>query len=503
MSAVLVVDDDRTVTHMVTRGLAKAGIQTISASTADEGLEVLSTRLAEVDACLLDILLPGDSGLEVVKRIHSVDPKLPVLFITSSLSSDLAIEAMKLGAFDYVVKPLDLPSLTELVQKAIDIRRKMSVPVSMSEEVSGKELSDLIVGNSPAMQEVYKAIGRVAQQDVSVLIEGESGTGKELVARAIYHHSHRADHPYLAVNCAAIPETLLESELFGHEKGAFTGADRRRIGKFEQCSGGTILLDEIGDMPRMLQGKILRILQSQEFERVGGNETIRTDVRIIAATNRNLEQMVEDGEFREDLYYRVKGFLIRVPPLRERGTDLILLLEHFLLRFNNDLGKDVEKISSEALEILQRHSWPGNVRELENVVRQAILQATGSVIVPHFLPNLDVHVTPTPSETTETATSEQDLGVFIERRIAAGSENLYAETVEYLERRLIRRVLEITAGNQSQASRMLGITRGSLRNKMRALEICIEQVVSVGWTSQWRTNGEHLATPAAGDAAVH
>jgi two-component system nitrogen regulation response regulator GlnG len=480
MPAVVVVDDDKAVIQLATRGLTKAGIRVFAAGSADEAFRILADRLDEVDACLLDILLPDASGLDVFKRIYALDPKLPVLFITGSTSSDVAIEAMKLGAFDYVTKPLNLPSLIEVVQRAIDIRHKMSLPAPVDEEIHAKEGRDLILGNSPAMGEVYKAIGRVAEQDVSVLIEGESGTGKELVAQAIYHHSHRADQPFLAVNCAAIPETLLESELFGHEKGAFTGADRRHIGKFEQCSGGTIFLDEIGDMPRALQGKILRILQSHEFERVGGNETIRTDVRVIAATNQNLEQMVAHGDFREDLYYRLKGFLIRVPPLRERGQDLVLLLEHFLARFNAELGKDVEKISNEALDILLRYRWPGNVRELENVVKQAILQATGSVIVPHFLPNLDIHCDGLSGEPPSAGGGEQDLAVFIERRIRSRSEDLYAEAVTHLERQLLRRVLEATGGNQSRASRMLGITRGSLRNKIRALDICIEPVVSVG-----------------------
>lgn len=480
MSAVLVVDDDKAVIQVVTRGLTKAGIQVFAASTPDEGIELLSQHRGKIDACLLDILLSGASGLDVFKRVHSLDPKLPVLFITGSTSSDVAIEAMKLGAFDYITKPLDLPSLSERVRRAIDVRRKMSGSLAVEDEIRAKEMRDPIVGNSPAMAEVYKAIGRVAEQDVSVLIEGESGTGKELVARSIYCHSRRADRPFLAVNCAAIPEPLLESELFGHEKGAFTGADRRRIGKFEQCSGGTIFLDEIGDMPRPLQGKILRILQSQEFERVGGNETIRTDVRVIAATNQDLEQMVARGDFREDLYYRLKGFLIRVPPLRERGQDLISLLEHFLARFNAEFGKGVEKISNEALEILQRYHWPGNVRELENVVKQAILQATGSVIVPHFLPNLNFNGARMCASPPHGGPSEQDLAAFIENRMRSRSENLYAESVAHLERHLLRRVLEATHGNQSRASRMLGITRGSLRNKIRALDISIEQVVSVG-----------------------
>ncbi len=273
-------------------------------------------REAQPDAALLDILLPKTSGLELFEELRAADAKLPIVFITSLASSETAIKAMTLGAFDYLLKPLDVARIRDLVGQALEIRRLMSIPVelpgtdSQADDATSPVRGDTLVGSSPQMQEVYKAIGRVAPQDVTVLIRGESGTGKELVARAVYQHSPRHKSQFLAVNCAAIPDALLESELFGHEKGAFTGADQRRIGKFEQCSGGTLFLDEIGDMSPLVQSKVLRVLQSQQFERVGGNQTITTDVRVIAATNRLLEKMVEEGEFRSDLYYRLSGFTI-------------------------------------------------------------------------------------------------------------------------------------------------------------------------------------------------
>ncbi|MHB8897525.1 MAG: sigma-54-dependent transcriptional regulator [Thermoguttaceae bacterium] len=479
MPTILVVDDDRTIIHMVSKALSVAQIEVFSAHDATEGLRILAERTPQIDACLLDIMLPDHSGLDAFAQFQRVDKKLPIIFITSDSSSATAMEAMKKGAFDYVLKPIDLPALRSLVEKAIEIRRKMLVPVEMSADISARESADAIIGNSTKMQEVYKAVGRVAPQDVTVLVVGESGTGKELVARAVYQHSHRMDRPFLAVNCAAIPETLLESELFGHEKGAFTGADRRRIGKFEQCSGGTLFLDEIGDMPHALQSKILRVLQSQQFERLGGNETIQTDVRIIAATNRDLESLVEEGQFREDLYYRLRGFVILLPPLRERGQDVALLLRHFLARFNRELGKTVENISPETMKILNTYTWPGNVRELENVIKQTLIQATGSVIIPEFLPPLSAGgITSSSADRYGDEESEQ-LVSYIQRRIDVGSENLYAEALEFMELRLLRRVLDETGGNQSQAARVLGITRGSLRNKIRMLGIEIEQVTRV------------------------
>ncbi len=477
MPTILVIDDDRTVVHMISRALGDEDTEVVSASDATKGLEILAERKPRIDVCLLDIMLPDISGLEAFEEFHRLDGKLPVIFITSDSSSGTAIEAMKKGAFDYVLKPLDLPHLKKIVTKAIVIRRKMLIPVEMSTDATAKESADPIIGNSRKMQEVYKSVGRVASQDMTVLICGESGTGKELVARAIYHHSQRVNKPFLAVNCAAIPETLLESELFGHEKGAFTGADRRRIGKFEQCSGGTIFLDEIGDMPPALQSKILRLLQSQQFERLGGNETIQTDVRIIAATNRNLEALIEEGQFREDLYYRLRGFVILLPSLRDREEDITLLLRHFLARYNRELGKSLESIAQETMDILTNYSWPGNVRELENVVKQTLVQATGSIVIPEFLPPFGGEE---PVTDKDGGAESEQLECFINRRIAAGSEGLHAESIEFLERRLLRRVLHETGGNQSHAAQILGITRGSLRNKIRSLGIEIEQVVRVG-----------------------
>jgi two-component system nitrogen regulation response regulator GlnG len=296
------------------------------------------------------------------------------------------------------------------------------------------------------------------------------------VARAIYQHSKRASGPFLAINCAAIPETLLESELFGHEKGAFTGAERKRIGKFEQCSGGTLFLDEIGDMSPLTQTKLLRVLQEQRFERVGGNETVQTDVRVIAATNNDLEELVGAGRFRNDLYYRLNVFSIRLPPLRERPEDLPLLVEHFVRRFSRELGKDVQQIAPDALAVLARYPWPGNVRELQSVLKQALLQATGRVLVPDFLPEA-VRAEPGACEPPPSPGAAPEWDRFVADRLRAGSQGLYAEGLALMERQLLTSVLRHTHGNQLQAAKILGITRGSLRTKIRALGIKIERAV--------------------------
>ena len=385
MSTLLVIDDDRAVPFLIERAVQGTGVSVLPAKSVQEGLGLLDRQ---PDVVLLDIMLPEGSGLEAVRKIQARDPKLPIIFITAGGTSDTTIEAMKLGAYDYLLKPLDLPKLRDLVERAMEIRRLMQVRVELPTNGKPNPDGDHIIGRSPAMCEVFKAIGRVAPQNVTTLIIGESGTGKELVARAIYHHSARSSEKFLALNCAALPETLLESELFGHEKGSFTSANFRRIGKFEQCSKGTLFLDEVGDMSPLLQSKILRVLQEKRFERVGGNETIETDVRVIAATNRDLKDMVAKGTFREDLYYRLNGFTIKLPPLRERGEDIMFLLEHLLSRFAAELNKaDVHGISPEALDILTHYSWPGNVRELEAVIRQALLNTTGNVILPDFLPD--------------------------------------------------------------------------------------------------------------------
>jgi two-component system nitrogen regulation response regulator GlnG len=473
MPVLLVVDDEPSILHAFQRAFRGPEISLLTASSAAEGLELVAAR--RPDVVILDIHLPDLSGLEAFRHIRQQDSRIPVVFITGHGTTDTAIEAMKLGAYDYLLKPLELAPLRALVARAFEISRLMQVPAVLPAEESAGERSDVLVGRCPAMQEVYKAIGRVAPQDVTVLILGESGTGKELVARALYHHSRRAEKPFLAINCAAIPETLLESELFGHEKGAFTGAERRRIGKFEQCSGGTLFLDEIGDMSPLTQAKLLRLLQEQRFERVGGNETIQTDVRLLAATNRDLEQLVHAGRFRGDLYYRLNVFSLRLPPLRERGEDLPLLVEHFRKRFAGELGKDVQRVSPEALARLQGYAWPGNVRELQSVLKQALLRATGPVLVPDFLP-ASVHKTGA-NEGPVVGPAVPDWDRYLADHLQAGSQDLYAEALAVMERHLLTGVLRHTGGNQVQAARILGITRGSLRHKLRALGITIERAV--------------------------
>jgi two-component system nitrogen regulation response regulator GlnG len=363
----------------------------------------------------------------------------------------------------------------------------MHVPAVVAGAATEEVAGDVLVGRCPQMQEVYKAVGRVAPQDVTVLITGESGTGKELIARAVYQHSKRAGQPFLAINCAAIPETLLESELFGHEKGAFTGADRRRVGKFEQCHGGTLFLDEVGDLHPLTQAKLLRVLQEQRFERLGGTETVQTDVRIIAATNADLEKRVavaghpRSGSFRQDLYFRLNVFPIHLPPLRERGGDLPLLVDYFLRRFGRELDKPVPAVPPETLDALRRYDWPGNVRELQSALKQALLQMRGTVLLPEFLPATvlkpQIPSTKSQSSGADLGFGVWDLETFIQDRIAAGSEDLYAECLAQLERRLLTRVLQHTGGNQVQAARILGITRGSLRTKLRALNITIGRSV--------------------------
>jgi two-component system nitrogen regulation response regulator GlnG len=484
MRKVLVVDDDRTVLRLVEKAMAEMDVGVLTATSAADGLAAIEAH--RPDVLLLDIQLPDSLGLEIVHQVRELDPKLPVAYITVSDASEWAIEAMKCGAYDFLLKPLDVARLQDLVTRALETRRLMGVPVELSEDVEAKaenEDKDALVGRSPKMLEVYKEIGRVAAQDVTVLIYGESGTGKELVARAIYQHSLRQGKPFLAVNCAALTETLLESELFGHEKGSFTGADRRRIGKFEQCNGGTIMLDEVGDMSPSVQSKVLRLLQEQRFERVGGLETVETDVRIIAATNRPLEKMVEDGQFRLDLFHRLNDYRIILPPLRERGEDIELLVEHFLTRCSRSLGKPIQGIAPEAMRLLKEYSWPGNVRELQTVLKKSVLKAVGPVLAPEFLPETVWEGSPADKSAPESAVDglpPHDLKRFLDERQQVRSSDLYGVTLEMMERYLITRVLKQTDGNQSQASRQLGITRGSLRHKIRELGISIETVVQTG-----------------------
>jgi two-component system nitrogen regulation response regulator GlnG len=471
MANLLLIDDDpdllaERVAHLFPAPAHRFEI----ARTGTEGLEHVTAELPDV--ILLDLRLPDQSGLQALRDLRRIDARIPVVFVTVARSADSAIEAMRQGAYDYLLKPIDLQKLDRVLSEALKVSRLMREPAVVVETPPDEEFpGEAIIGCCPGMQEAYKAIGRVADQTFPVLITGESGTGKELVARAIYQHGPRAKAPFLALNCAAIPENLLESELFGHEKGAFTGADRRRIGKFEQCSGGTLFLDEIGDMPAATQAKMLRVLQEQTFERVGGNETIRTDVRLIAATHRDLKAWSEEGKFRPDLYYRLGVFTIHLPPLRERGDDLPLMALHYVRRFSRELGRKVRQVAPEAMTRLRSYSWPGNIRELQSVLKQALLQASGAVLLPAFLPESlggsGVVAPPAPS-------AEPGLETFvIRRRVESDVRDLYAETHRQMDRLLLPCVLEHTRGNLQQAALLLGIARQTLRLKLRDLGLSV------------------------------
>ncbi|HWE36474.1 MAG TPA: sigma-54 dependent transcriptional regulator [Isosphaeraceae bacterium] len=473
MARLLLVDDDPNLILKQVRHVFDAeGHEVDSARTGEDGLRLAAAR--EPDAILLDLRLPDLSGLEVYRRLRQLDARVPVIFITAADDADSAIEAMKQGAFDYLTKPLDAQQLRRVVGQALELSRLAREPAILAEASPAEARGEAIVGRCPAMLEVYKAIGRVAAQEVPVLITGESGTGKELVARAIYQHSARAAAPFLALNCAAIPEPLLESELFGHERGAFTGAERRRIGKFEQVSGGTLFLDEVGDMPLATQAKVLRLLQEQAFERVGGNETIRTDVRIIAATHRDIEAWSEQGKYRADLYFRLGVFTIHLPPLRDRLDDLPLLVQHYVRRFSRELGRETREVAPEALERLRAYAWPGNIRELQSVLKQALLRATGPVLVPAFLPERAGRPT---SESAAAAGVGSRLEALIEQRLRDGGKDLYEEARRELDRFLLPRVLRATGGKQLQAAGILGIARRTLRLRLRELGLSVTKSV--------------------------
>jgi two-component system nitrogen regulation response regulator GlnG len=468
MPSLLVIDDEPSVLYALEKGLRSETLEVITASTAKQGIELVQGR--RPDAVILDVRLTDMSGLEAFDQIRRIDARLPVLFITAYARTETAIEAMKRGALEYLLKPVDLHQLREAVDKALEISRLRHVPAVFEEELQEERTIDRIVGRGPAMQEVYKAIGRVARLDVPVLIVGESGTGKELIARALYQHSSRSQGTFLAINCAAIPETLLESELFGHERGAFTGADRRRIGKFEQADRGTIFLDEIGDMSGVTQPKVLRLLQEQQFERLGGNETIQTDVRVIAASNQDLEDLVATGRLRRDLYYRLKVFTIRLPPLRDRLDDLGLLVDHFIKVLNRELGKDVRSPSTETMSLLAKHPWPGNIRELQSALKYALVQATGEVLTPDNLPES----IRTPAQ-DETEGGPLEVGRMVDSLLRSGEDDIYRKVSAVVERVVLRTVLHHVKGNQVQASELLGISRTTLRAKLRGLGMAVEK----------------------------
>jgi nitrogen regulation protein NR(I) len=456
---ILLIEDDSGITDTLQRVLAAEGHEVAIEKRGDDGL-----ARAVKDAfnlVITDLKLPGLNGLELVRQLHAAKARLPIILVTAFGTTETAIEAMKLGAYDYVLKPFNIPQLIELVHKAADSNRRMSEPVGLGETNQSR---DALVGRSQAMQNIYKEIGRVAAKPVSVLIRGETGTGKELIARAIYQHSDRANAPFIAINCAAIPETLLESELFGHERGAFTGADTKRIGRFEQADHGTIFLDEIGDLTPGTQAKLLRVLQEKTFQRLGAKETISVDVRVVAATHRDLETAIREKQFREDLYYRLNVVAITLPPLRNRREDISDLVRYFLGKHGSDLGNANPSIHPEAVEFLQLQSWPGNVRELENVMRKALLAAQSYTIThDHVRTALN-------KNNGEAYSALRPFGEYVDELLAAARREeisgLHARVLETAERELFARAIQQSQGNQAKAARWLGISRITMKAKL-------------------------------------
>jgi two-component system NtrC family response regulator/two-component system nitrogen regulation response regulator GlnG len=461
MHKILLVDDERNVHYSLQRALGQA-CRIISAFTGEEALHQVEAELPHL--VLLDVKLPGMGGLDALQRIKAVAPTLPVILLTAYGTTDTAITAMKLGAYDYLLKPVDMTTLKGLLGKALQLQ-EVTEPPGMPLGVEGVE-PGILLGRSPAMQDLYKMIGRVAPTDMTVLISGESGTGKELVARAIHRHSLRAEGPWVALNCAAIPELLLESELFGHEEGAFTGAADRKPGCFEEASGGTLFLDEIGELPLTVQAKLLRSLQEKEIRRLGGRKAIAVDVRIIAATNKMLEAAVGRQEFREDLYYRLNVLHLHLPPLRTRQEDIPVLVHVFLRRYSQEMGRSVRGLSPEALEQLLAYPWPGNVRELENTVQHALLTCGGALLTPEDL-RLEEQSRLCDASTAPPGPSplarDNPLEAGLEHALAVHAGDAYSRVEEHL----IRQALACTRHNQVQAAQLLGITRHVLRHRMK------------------------------------
>jgi nitrogen regulation protein NR(I) len=476
MDKVLLIDDEADVQYSFHRIFDQPDIELTTANSGEEGLKIIP-RL-KPDLVIMDVRMGGINGLETLRRLRQIDAKQMVIMMTAYGTTQTAIEAMKLGAYDYLLKPFDVPRLKQIVLNALKAARDMRQVVSYQPLLESEDYDVGIIGRSEPMQNVFKIVGQLAGSTATALITGESGTGKELVARAVYHHSKRNGQPFLAINCAAIPENLLESELFGHEKGAFTGASAQRIGKFEQCNDGTIFLDEIGDMTLSTQAKILRVLQSGSFERVGGNQPIKVDVRVIAATHRPLEQAVAAREFREDLFYRLNVVRIHIPPLRDRREDIPLLINYFLKKFGLGLGRPPKSIAASAVGMLERFNWPGNVRELENVIQRAIVMAKGDVILSDDLPplisNAMAPVIEKLSVAVAAATEEErpaDLSVITRTLFQWARENPKLKILPAVERELIIQALLDTKGNQVRAAKLLGITRATLRKRVEKFQI--------------------------------
>ena len=468
MADILVIDDENNVLSAFEKILRAEGHDVRTGGSGEEAIDQVGAT--EPDLVVMDIHLPGISGLETFKRLNGDHPHLPVIIMTAYGTTDTAIEATKIGAFDYHLKPFDPDEMLKTIKRALESGRLADESAGSRGE-SRYPGGHSMIGKSRPMQDVYKAIGRVAPTEATVLICGETGTGKELVGRAIHQHSRRADRPLVMVNCAAIPETLLEDELFGHEKGAYTGANSRRIGKFERADGGTIFLDEIGDMPLSTQVKILRTLQERSIERLGGSRSIPVDVRIIAATNRNLEKGISERRFREDLFHRLNGWTITVPPLREHRDDIPELADYFLTRFSRRDGVEKPMLSQKAVDILVKHTWPGNVRELEHCMNRALIFTCGFPIRGHDVQYVLKLGSESGSPTALKARQQRLTELVKEYLKTNAGENAHSYFMGVIDRLLVAEAVQMTGGNKTQGAKLLGISRPTLQAKLKKYSI--------------------------------
>ena len=471
---ILVADDEESIRWVLSKALKKQGF---NVDLAEDGLQARSlAQKHRYDLAILDIKMPGIHGLDLLKQFRADYPDTVIIIMTAEATMEHAVSAMKNGAYDYLTKPFDLTALDAIILKAEKAAELTGEIDHLKEELQDHySIGRSIIGNSQPMQEIYKILGRVAGSDVTVLITGESGTGKELIARAIHINSHRLGKPLIALNCAAIPHELLETELFGHERGSFTGATERKIGKFEQADGGTLFLDEIGDMPLELQAKLLRVLQEKEITRTGGNQTIPIDVRIVAATNQDINTLVKDKMFREDLYYRLNVVPIKLPALRKRRDDIPVLADFFLQKSKQDMGIDTMEFSTETLELLRGYKWPGNVRELENAIKRATLLSPNQVLTPTDFPDLLGNKKHQRQNESLEALVAQKLENSLAQMNLQEMNNLYEMVLHQIERPLINIVLHKTHGNQIRTAEILGINRNTLRKKIKTLEIEVKR----------------------------
>lgn len=470
---ILIADDEALIRRVLTDTLSDEGYEVEAVDSGSSALSALKT--SSFDLAFVDIRMPEVSGLDLLLCAREAGVDTQIVIMTGYTTLANAIEAMKRGAYDYLTKPFDLTKVKALAERALEVLHLTRDLKRLKQEIHDRY--DRIIGQSPAMQEIYKLIGRVAKSDATVLIQGESGTGKELIAKVIHYHSPRWRAPFVALNCSAIPHDLLESECFGYERGAFTGAFERRAGKFEQAEGGTLFLDEVVDMPLDLQAKLLRVLQEREFTRVGGREVLKADVRIIAATNQDLELAVKERRFREDLYFRLKVVPITIPPLRQRKDDIPELVNYFIDKINREMGTEAAGLSAEALERLLAHSWPGNVRELENTLLRAAVLSPGGMLMPEdiLLPGQDK---PTPVSYDDLSLEEvvrRKLQAYFRQTPQLEPCELYDIVIGQVEKPLIELTLENTGGNQLKAAEVLGINRNTLRKKIAALKIWVKK----------------------------